>query len=296
MGIPENQLTTWSHQGSIQQSSSTYSTIRSALESGDAGYAGRDFSIFLQGSYGNDTNIHGESDVDVVISLDSMFLHDLSNLNEQQKAAFAATHSDTTYSYGDFKNDVLGALTDAFGDDVDEGEKAIKIGRNGNRRNADVLVAMQYRRYHSFVTVTDQSYETGICFYTESGQFVVNYPKQHRENCTNKHQTTNSWFKPMARILKNLRSRLVDDGLIAAGIAPSYFIEGLLYNVPAENFGGSYSDSFINCINWIIESDRGKFVCANEQFYLLWDGEPSLWNKEDCDEFLSAAVNLWNDW
>lgn len=33
MGIPESQLDTWSHQGSIAQSASTYNTIKNALES-----------------------------------------------------------------------------------------------------------------------------------------------------------------------------------------------------------------------------------------------------------------------
>jgi len=32
MPIPESQLETWSHQGSITQSSNTYNTIKSVLE------------------------------------------------------------------------------------------------------------------------------------------------------------------------------------------------------------------------------------------------------------------------
>lgn len=28
--------------------------------------------------------------------------------------------------------------------------------------------------------------------------------------------------------------------MIVDGLAPSYFLEGLLYNVPDENFGGGY--------------------------------------------------------
>ena len=70
MPIPESQLETWSHQGSITQSSSTYNTIKSVLEGSTTPYAGRNFKVFLQGSYGNDTNIYAESDVDIVIRLD----------------------------------------------------------------------------------------------------------------------------------------------------------------------------------------------------------------------------------
>lgn len=35
------------------------------------------------------------------------------------------------------------------------------------------------------------------------------------------------------------------------GIAPSYYLEGLLYNVPNDKFTTSYQDCFINTMNWI---------------------------------------------
>ena len=80
MAISESQLETWSHQGSIQQSSSTYQTVRTALLDAKANYAGKNFEVFLQGSYGNDTNIYAESDVDTVIRLDSIMNSDVSAL------------------------------------------------------------------------------------------------------------------------------------------------------------------------------------------------------------------------
>jgi len=33
--------------------------------------------------------------------------------------------------------------------------------------------------------------------------------------------------------------------MINSGLAPSYFLEGLLYNVPNEHFGGSYEDTMV---------------------------------------------------
>ena len=63
MPIPESQLETWSHQGSIAQSSATHNSIRNVLVAGGTPYAGRTFEVFLQGSYGNSTNIYAESDV-----------------------------------------------------------------------------------------------------------------------------------------------------------------------------------------------------------------------------------------
>ena len=87
MPIPESQLETWSHQGSIAQSSNTYNTIKNVLETSTTPYASKNFKVFLQGSYGNDTNIYAESDVDIVIRLDDCFFSDLDTLSEEEKAA-----------------------------------------------------------------------------------------------------------------------------------------------------------------------------------------------------------------
>ncbi len=296
MSIPESQLDTWSHQGSVAQSSATYATVKNALEAAGSAYAGKSYKVFLQGSYGNDTNIYAESDVDVVIQIESVFYHDLNRLPQEQQAAFKAVHSDATYTYDDFKRDVLAQLRVKFGADVKPGDKAVKIAATGGRRSTDVLITTQFRRYHRFLALDDQQFDSGICFYNASGTRIENYPRQHSDNCTTKHQITNSWFKPMVRIFKNLRSKLVDDGTIVSGDAPSYYLEGLLYNVPNEKFGGSYADSFANCINWIWDADRSQFVCANGEYYLLRDDPNVTWSSAKCDKFLNAAVDLWKHW
>lgn len=297
MGIPESQLDTWSHQGSITQSAATYNTIKSALEASDTGYDGKSYKVFLQGSYGNDTNIYAESDVDVVIRLDDVYFSDLTNLTPEDRTAYDNAFVPATYKYNEFKQDVLKALTDKFGADVKVGDKAIAIAPNGSRRKADVIAAMQFRRYWKFKGTYDAVYDEGICFFNGNGDQIANYPKQHSENLTTKHQNSNKWLKPMIRILKNLRSKLVADGKLKAGIAPSYYLEGLLYNVPSDKFRVSYSESFINAMNWIqTEADKDKLVCANEQYYLLWDGSHTSWNKADANTFLNAAIEAWKNW
>lgn len=101
----------------------------------------------------------------------------------------------------------------------------------------------------------------------------------------------------MVRIMKNMRSRLVDDDVIKAGLAPSYFIEGLLSNVPSDKFHTDYGTCFVNAINWIrSESDMDKLVCTNGQYYLLRDNVATCWPKANCDEYLDAVVQLWNSW
>jgi len=301
MAIPESQLETWSHQGSVRQSTTTYDTIKGALEAADTGYAGKGTEIFLQGSYGNNTNIYAESDVDVVIRLKSTFHYDLERLTPQESESFQNKYNSATYDFRDFKTDVITALETSFGvEAVQPGNKAIKIRPNGNRRSADVIVATQFRRYirfhSSYLGILDEQYVSGIFLLASDGERIVDYPKQHSENCTKKHQSTKELFKPMVRILKNLRSRLVENHLIDEGIAPSYFIEGLLYNVPDDRFDGPYTSVFVAVIKWILDADRSNFVCANEQHALFGESGSACWPANKCDLFLRALVNLWNDW
>lgn len=297
MPIPESQLDIWSHQGSITQSSTTYKTIKNALMAEGSPYSGKNYNVFLQGSYGNDTNIYAESDVDIVIKLNDCFYHDLSELPDDQSAIFRIDHPGTaSYTHKEFKRDVLSILTTKYGNDVKAGDKAISIAGSGIRRKADVIAAVQYKRYTNYFGVSSQHYYDGMCFFTGSGIKIANYPVQHSENLTTKHQRTNKWFKPMVRVVKNLRSRLIDEKMIEPGVAPSYYLEGLLYNVPDDKFADSYQDCFVNCFNWILESDRSKFVCANEQYYLLRNDCPVTWQASSCNEFLAAVQNLWHDW
>lgn len=292
MAISESQLDTWSKQGSVTQSQQTYATIKGALEANDAPYANRSYSIFLQGSYGNDTNIYADSDVDVVILTDAVYYSDTSKLSEAELASYKSGFTPATYDYTHFKRDVVAQLAKKFGSSVQVGKKAVFVAGNGSRRDADVLPAAEYRRY----TGTGRQFHAGICFWTSDGVQIVNYPKQHSANCTTKHQSTNGWFKPTVRILKNMRNSMIDKGYLAEGVAPSYFLEGMLHNVPASNFGHTYGDTVTNAINWLVKCDRSKLECANGMYLLLHPTSPVTWRAESMQTYLDAAVKFWNEW
>lgn len=297
MPIPENQLETWSHQGSVAQSSATYNSIRNVLIAAGTSYADKNFEVFLQGSYGNTTNIYAESDVDIVIRLDDTFHSDLEQLTGGEKTTQQSAYEDARYPYTDFKRDVMSVLKRQYGGAVKEGDKAIKIEANGSRRKADVIVATQFRRYWSFRSTVDSSYTEGICFFNAAGELIPNYPKLHASKLTTKHQNTTNRLKPLARVFKNMRSLMVDGGLIEPGTAPSYYLEGLLYNVPDRLFATRFGDSVVNVLNWYLqEAARADLLCANEQFYLLRDGLHTCWSPADCNAFIAAAVQLWNEW
>lgn len=296
MAIPESHLDTWSTQGSVTQSQATYATIKGALEAADAPYAGKSYKTFLQGSYGNDTNIYADSDVDVVIRMDAVYYNDLSDLSETEVALYNSARSDGSYSFAEFKADVTTQLTSKFGTAVKPQKKAILVEGNASRRDTDVLPCVQFRKYTRFQSYSDQNYVEGICFWTSDGKKIINYPKQHSENCTTKHQETGSWFKPTVRIIKNMRNAMIRDGYIVEGDAPSYFLEGMLWNVPNANFGTSYQTTIINVLNWLLQCERDKLVCANRQYFLCHPTSPVTWRAEKRDAFIDAAVRYWNDW
>jgi hypothetical protein len=298
MPIPEKQLETWSNVGSQTQSKDTYATIRNALDDKKAPYAGS-VEIFLQGSYGNDTNVFGkESDVDIVILCDRSYFRDLSRLTPTELAAYEAVTSSGTpaYPFATFKADVIKILNGKFGADVDtNSKKALKIKANGGRRSADVLVCQEFRRYQKY-TGAREDYTLGVGFLTLDDTLIENYPKFHSTTLTAKHQVTNKWLKPTIRIFKNMRNRLIDDKKLAAGIAPSYYLEGLLWNAPNEAFGTSYNSTVFNCLKWMHGVDEASLVCANAMFMLLGDDSPVKWSVANFRNYKSQVILLWNDW
>lgn len=50
-----------------------------------------------------------------------------------------------------------------------------------------------------------------------------------------------------------------------------YVLEGMLWNVPTDEFVQSYGDSFVNTSNWVFGADKTKLACANELYWLVRD-------------------------
>jgi len=283
MAIPETQLETWAKQGAITTAKSTADSIKNVLNSYTAWPEGIDFEVYLQGSYKNDTNIRGDSDVDVVIQLNSTFY---SNLSEDQKGILGLTPA--SYGLPNFKANVLSILKDYYGQNqVIEDNKSIKIKANNGRLPADVVVCSQYRQYK---TVNSYDYIEGICFWTKNdNRQVINFPKKHYDNGVSKHQDSNQWHKPVVRLFKNCR------GNISGDKTPSYFLECMLYNVPNTKFGTSYADTFCSIVNWLNENSLDNFVCQNSQLKLFGPTQEQ-WDTSQAKTYIKNLISLWNNW
>src|SRR5258708_15776184 len=221
MSIAESQLEAWSHQGPTSQFTSTYKTLKNVLHRNSVPYANRSFETFLQGSYANDTNIYADSDVDIVLKTDEVYYSDTSNLTEEDKKSFDQGWVRATYTLDDFKNEVVTWLRSQYGSAVHVGAKAITLVGSGSRRDADVIVCAEFRRYQQFKTSANQSYHSRICFFLPDNTRIENFPNQHSANCTSKHQATNSLFKPTGRVYKNLRNTLISDAHLPLSAPPS---------------------------------------------------------------------------
>jgi len=283
MPIPESQLKRWSHQGATTTAKQTHESIRSALDRYEWPRGKPD--VYLQGSYKNNTNIRGDSDVDVVVQLNSIFRH-----NEPgTQLGFPSA----SYTWQDFREDVKTALINYYGKSrVREGRKTLKV--ETSYLPADVVVCIQYRKYPPYPKSEDD-YTEGMTFYVPSeSRWVVNYPKLHYDNGAAKNQRTNGWYKPTIRMFKNARTYLIERGA-PQDLAPSYFLECLLYNVPDDKFGGTFQDTFYNVINWLLQADLSAFRCQNEQDQ-LFGGSPEQWSEDKAKRFLKYMVCLWNNW
>jgi hypothetical protein len=288
MPIPESQLETWSKRGAVETAERTHKSIRAALEA-YTWPSGVQYEVYLQGSYKNHTNIRGDSDVDVVVQLNSTFLENLPvNLKRQFR------FRDASYGWEEFRSDVLKTpRRSPFRSLKPKERKSLKV--QTSYLPADVVVSLQYRKYPDRPRSEDDFIE-GMAFWVPSeSRWVINYPKLHYQNGVKKNQDTNEQYKPTVRMFKNARTYLVDRGVIPADLAPSYFLECLLYNVPDDKFGTNLQSTFREVITWLLKADFSRFVCQNRQL-LLFGSSPEQWSKDRAYRFLKAMVELWNDW
>jgi predicted nucleotidyltransferase len=279
---------------------STYNSVNKALlgvSTSPVRY--KDVDVYLQGSYRNDTNIRSDSDIDVVVELNSTWSRNLLRLSPYEAELYKSTYPRATYLWEDFRSDVLAALRSYFGSDyVSEGNKSLKIAGGTGRLPADVVVCQEHREYRRFYGAYDQEYVEGIKFWSRrEGREVINFPKVHYENGVNKNSSlrTGGAYKPTVRVFKNARAYLSKQGVLRDELAPSYFLECLLYNAPDGAFKGTRHEIFFNILKWLHGTDLSDLWCQNEQT-LLFGAIPEQWNMADARELVAALIKLWNEW
>ena len=290
MAIPESQLERWSDHGSQTNSKRTHESIHKALEA----YPWPEqitYDFFLQGSYKNDTNIRGDSDVDVVIKLNNIFYDDCSSLSPSDRHELERSFRTSTYTWSEFRTATLDALRGKFGASVKEGNKSIKIKSDPPRLAADVVVCTEYRNYDSI-----DSFVEGIKFFTLHDECcIINYPKEHYKWGVEKNRCTDGMYKQTVRMFKNARNRLIDTKRISQNLAPSYFLECFIYNAPDRAFQGSLQDIYCSIVEWMRMCDTDEAVCQNNQ-ECLFGSRDEQWLPEHAAELSNHLATLWGGW
>ena len=303
MTIPENRLETWTNQGATESATRSYRSIQNALDNPRYGLEEFEhtYNTHLQGSYRNHTNIYGDSDVDVVVKLVMPFQEDLTELSQLEESRFWDKYQDISYDFWEFYSTVYDALRRYYStSNVEPGDKAIKISKDDTPLliDADVVACAEYRRYHNFSSDGEEEYTAGMFFRTQSSaRPIVNYSKEHYRNGANKNDEADKNYKPTIRMFKNVRNELRNRGIIGDGVAPSYFIENLLYNVPSRSFHTSdLQERYVQILEYLENTDLTRFEEQCRMYPLFDEADPDRWNTRDARRFISGLREIWEEW
>ncbi len=277
MPVPESTLSRWSHHQAATAFKQAHVPIRKAMEE-HKGLSQFTYEVFLQGSYKNDTNLGGDSDVDVVIRLAHKLDTDVVALTgaELQRAD---SHKAAHRQWQLFRRHALRAMRARFGDVASSGRKTLKIKKGKLQADADLVVTLRYRG--------------GIAFYlSDERRWVVSFPQQHHSRGLKKDKATNNRFKKTIRMFKAARNRLVDKGELKKEDAPSYFIECLLYNVPDSLFASKLAPTYTGILDWLRKAQLKDFKCQNGHVPLFGLGREQ-WTVDKARAFAKGLQELW---
>ncbi|WP_254547368.1 nucleotidyltransferase domain-containing protein [Halomarina pelagica] len=291
-GIPGSKLKSWSKSGPRRTPKETCDRLRRTLNTSEelTERAGVEYRVYLQGSYKNHTNIHGDSDVDIVIQLTSPYRADsdrwLANGDN-----IAKNGSRVEYGFEDFKADVVAALRKRYGHDaVTVDDKAIKLHARDStlRIDADIVVSQRYR--------PDNGPEA-MWFRSSSNRAVVNYPERHYRNGAEKNRETDGRYRETVRMFKRARTYLIKKGRISKDNVPSYFLECLLYNVPNKAYTENHQERYVSIVNHLNNNkiNLQQFTCQNGQ-QDLFGSQSTQWDERKAKRFIRELIRLYQNW
>lgn len=296
--VDEQQLQTWANAPGSSKAQSTYNSIKTALSQSNSSRV-KGAEIYLQGSYANSTNVRVDSDIDVVVQLNSTFYYDISKLTSFEKSLFELAFSDSTYNWSDFRNDIIIALQNYFGSTyVKPGNKSIKLIGNDQRLNADVVPCLQHRKYNTFGIDRHYDFIEGMKFWTIlDNKVIINYPKAHKDNGEDKNAShrTDEMYKNLVRIVKNVRKQIVENHNFNPKLAPSYFVECAIYNAPDDHFHTDYQTTLSNVLNFVLRTCNADNLFTVSHQHLLFGLEPWQWNKTNAGIFFQTVEDYFQN-
>lgn len=236
-------------------------------------------TIFLQGSYANNTCVRGDSDVDIAIVREDS--------TEYTYGALFKTSKSKRIEAKVFKDIVERALKHYFtSSSVQRENKSILVKGNTYRKQSDVVPCMSTKHALNEYSAYDKY---GIVIYADDGDVIYNFPKHHIENGKNKNKNTNFYYKKMVRIIKKMRHLMSDEGYDSADKVSSFGLESLLWNIPNEIFTQyiTYKYEFKVIVNYLYSNS------SNIAFYKEANGiKPLCPTKYEAGVYTSFVRDL----
>lgn len=197
-------------------------------------FLGLDITVASKGSYPNNTNVRGDSDVDIMVKL-----NDPSHTEGPAEWWFGPRHTGP-WTKDKLRQEVHAALVGRFGPVNADGNLAFFIPEVVNSRpSIDVVPCFKWVVYDP--TAAGGRYE-GSVVYGRDGKKVINWPELQLANGRAKNTNTKLRYKFVVRVFKNVENDLAAEGVIKP--LPSYFSECLIYNVPDSVFlAGEFDDA-----------------------------------------------------
>lgn len=213
------------------------------------------YEIFLQGSYANNTNVRQNSDVDICVMYHPVFSYE---------GQYTSIGGGASFTYQQLKKLIYDALVSKFGSNrVEFKNKSIRILSNTYTVDADVVPAFMHKNF-----IISSKYVEGIAYWTSNDNCrIINYPKIHKVNGTNKNNSTNYMYKKMARIFKKIMYDMQNDNISASKDIKGFAVECMIYNIPNHYFtsvANSYSERLNSCLNYLVTNPIANFKEVNE--------------------------------
>ena len=262
------------------------SMVKSALQK-DANFNNLNYEVFVQGSYGNNTNIRINSDIDVNVMLKSSFFSKYPKELGDRDYGFVEGSID----YQTYKNLVLEALKNKFGSNyVTIGNKSLKIEANTYRVEMDCIPTMQFRNYEYLESRKVDIFKEGVKYIANDGRVVINYPKVHIENGKAKNINVNRRYKRTVRLFKRIRNKMREENMNNYENITSFLLECLIWNIPDTRFTNYilWDDTLKNTLAYLKgafeSSEYIKMTEVSKMFYLFNDSRK--WTAREVKEFL----------
>lgn len=225
------------------------------------------YTVLLQGSYGNGTGVRQESDVDISIICDDVWVGKYTRFSARDYK-----FCDSSFSILSLKCALVNHINSQYPSMANNSNKCIDFaGNDTSRKNVDIVPALRYRDYSNDVYCNPDNFVRGICIITNDGRQIINYPEQTRDNSIYKNNETNYFYKKIVRIIKSIKLDMEDDGNRYAALISSFGLESLLYNVPNDIIKGLYTNmqERIHAVSEYLYENRGNICIYKEPNEIL---------------------------